>query len=79
MSTYGAIAREIIGQAIATDETEDESHGDARVEELPPELSTDEGRRAWIARELAAEREAENETDGGEPGQTSSCWRSCTR
>jgi transposase len=65
---YDRIAREIIGQAIATDEAEDEQHGDARGDELPSELATDEGRRAWLARELAAEREPENETDGEEPG-----------
>jgi len=64
---YGQIAREIIGQAIATDEAEDQQHGDARGDELPSELSTDQGRRAWLARELAAERQAEQEEDGEEP------------
>jgi transposase len=49
---YGQIAREIIEQAIATDEAEDVDHGDARGDELPPELCTEEGRRAWLAREL---------------------------
>ena len=37
---YDRIAREIIAEAIATDEAEDEQHGDARGDELPPELQT---------------------------------------
>jgi len=57
---YGQIAREIIEQAIATDEAQDEEHGDARGDELPQELSTDEGRRGWLARELAARAETED-------------------
>ncbi len=57
------IAREIIEQAIATDEAEDQEHGEKRGDELPGELTTDEGRRAWLARELATERDA-----GEEPG-----------
>jgi transposase len=70
---FGQIARELIGVAIATDEAEDEEHGEARGDELPEELQTDEGRRAWLARELAARRQAEREDqdevqgeDGGE-------------
>jgi transposase len=62
---YGQIAREIIAEAIATDRAEDEQHGDARGDELPAELATDEGRRAWLARELAGDRDAEQ--DAGEP------------
>ncbi len=53
---YDRIAREIIEQAIATDEAEDEVHGDRRGDELPEELATGEGRRAWLSRELAARR-----------------------
>ncbi len=60
---YGQIAREIIEQAIDTDAAEDEEHGDARGDELPEELSTDEGRRAWLARELAARAESEGQPD----------------
>jgi hypothetical protein len=60
---YGEVAREIIETAIRTDETEDEEGGDSRGDELPPELSTDEGRRAWLARELAVERASESGTD----------------
>jgi hypothetical protein len=66
---YGQIAKEIIEAAIETDEAEDEEHGDARGDELPDELSTDEGRRAWLARELTAKRESETDSDeeDGEP------------
>ena len=53
---YDRVAREIIAEAIAIDEAEDEVHGDARGDELPPELSTDAGRREWLARELAKQR-----------------------
>ncbi|MGH9054439.1 MAG: transposase, partial [Acidimicrobiales bacterium] len=53
---YGQIAREIIGEAIAIDKAEHEQHGYARGDELPEELRSDEGRRAWLARELAADR-----------------------
>jgi hypothetical protein len=35
---YERVAREIIAEAIATGEAEDEQHGEARGNELPPEL-----------------------------------------
>jgi transposase len=66
---YDRVAREVIAETIRTDETEDERHGDARGDELPPELRTEEGRRQWLARHLkrdAAEREPEAEADAGE-------------
>jgi transposase len=53
---YDRIAREIIAEAIATDESEDERYGDARGDELPPELQTEAGRREWLERELAREQ-----------------------
>ncbi len=59
---YDRIAREIIAEAIATDEAEDEEHGDARGDELPAKLQTEAGRREWLERELASEQ-AERETD----------------
>jgi transposase len=65
---YGQNAREIIAQAKAADEAEDEEHGDARGDELPEELCTDAGRRAWLARELAAQRTAETDSETGEDG-----------
>jgi hypothetical protein len=46
---FGQIAQELIEFAIATDEAEDEGHGEARGDELPEELQTDEGRRGWLA------------------------------
>ena len=60
---FGQIARELIAVAVATDEAEDEEHGDARGDELPEELRTDEGRRAWLARELAARRQAKRDAE----------------
>jgi transposase len=48
---YERIAREIIAEAIAADEAKDEQYGDGRGDELPPELQTEAGRRAWLARE----------------------------
>jgi hypothetical protein len=70
---YDRIAREIIAEAIATDEAEDERHSDARGDELPPELQTPAGRREWLQRELARERikdgsdEGAREESDGEP------------
>jgi transposase len=65
---YDRIAREIIAEAIATDEAEDDQHGNARGDELPPELQTAAGRREWLERELARER-AEVELDEGTMNQ----------
>ncbi|MGZ6589846.1 MAG: transposase [Solirubrobacteraceae bacterium] len=59
---YGRIAREIVAEARATDEAEDELYGDARGDELPEHLRTPEGRRKALAeakRALELEREAE--------------------
>ena len=61
---YDQIAREVVADAIAIDEGEDEIHGDARGDELPEELQSEAGRRAWLARELARDRTA---TDSEEP------------
>jgi transposase len=63
---FGQIARELIEFAIATDAAEDEEHGEARGDELPEELQTDEGRRGWLARELAARRQAKREAEDDE-------------
>jgi transposase len=59
---YEQIAREILEEAKATDAAEDELYGDARGDELPEQLRTGEGRRAWLReakRRLEAERERE--------------------
>jgi transposase len=45
---YDQIAREILEQAQAVDQAEDEHFGEARGDELPPHLSTRGGRRAWL-------------------------------
>jgi hypothetical protein len=45
---YEQLAREILEEAKAIDAAEDELYGDRRGDELPPELSTAEGRRAWL-------------------------------
>jgi hypothetical protein len=42
------IAREILEEAKAVDAAEDELYGEARGDELPPELATSQGRRGWL-------------------------------
>jgi transposase len=59
---YEQIAREILAEAEAVDAEEDERFGDARGDELPPELSTAQGRRGWLReakRRLDEQRAAE--------------------
>src|SRR5450755_2341331 len=43
------IAREILAEARATDEAEDQLYGEARGDELPEQLRTSEGRREFFA------------------------------
>jgi transposase len=45
---YEQLAREILDEAAEVDRLEDEQFGDARGDELPPELSTAQGRRGWL-------------------------------
>src|SRR5439155_10165079 len=45
---YEQLAREILEEAKAVDAAEDELYGEARGDELPEELATGEGRRAWL-------------------------------
>jgi transposase len=66
--TFEQLAREIIAQGIATDQAEDELYGDARGDELPPELADPKTRRerlraakAELEAEWQAEREAREE------------------
>jgi len=59
---YEQLAREIIEEAKAVDAAEDELYGDARGDELPEQLRTGEGRRAWLReakRQLDEQRERE--------------------
>ena len=60
--SYERIAAEILAEAGRIDAAEDEVHGEARGDELPEQLASREGRRAWLreAKErLEAERAAE--------------------
>src|SRR3954447_23046582 len=57
---YEQIAREILEEAKAVDAAEDELYGEARGDELPEQLRTGEGRRAWLRdakRRLEEQRE----------------------
>src|SRR3954447_26088244 len=45
---YEQLARAILEEAQAVDAAEDELYGDARGDELPEQLRTGEGRRAWL-------------------------------
>src|ERR1035441_6381215 len=59
---YEQLAREILAEADAVDREEDELYGEARGDELPPELSTEQGRRGWLReakRRLDEKRAAE--------------------
>ena len=68
---YERIAREILAEANAIDEAEDELYGEARGDELPEQLRTREGRRKCFrlaeAGELASEhgQQARRERGGG--------------
>jgi transposase len=66
---FGQIAREILAEAKATDEAEDELYGDARGDELPEQLRTREGRQAFFreAREKLARDDSQG-SDGDQPG-----------
>jgi hypothetical protein len=67
---YGRIAREIVAEARATDEAEDELFGEARGDELPEELRTREGRRRWLSeakRELESRQAASPSETAAEP------------
>jgi transposase len=59
---FDRIAREILAEARATDEAEDELYGEARGDELPEQLRTPEGRREFF-RQARQER---RERDQGE-------------
>ena len=59
---YEQIAEEILAEADAVDREEDERFGDARGDEMPPQLSTHQGRRGWLRdakRRLDEKRAAE--------------------
>jgi transposase len=54
--SYEQLAKEILEEADQVDAEEDERFGERRGDELPPELATGEGRRAWL-------REAKRQLD----------------
>src|SRR5215217_2102205 len=66
--SFEQIASEILAEARATDEAEDEEFGEARGDELPEQLRTVEGRREFFrqAREQMRREEASPEP-AGEP------------
>jgi transposase len=53
---YEQLAREVLEEAQAVDAAEDELYGEERGDELPEQLRTGEGRRAWL-------REAKQQLD----------------
>ena len=61
--TFDQIAREILAEAAATDEAEDELYGEERGDELPEQLRTPEGRREFF-RQAKRAREREHEDSG---------------
>jgi transposase len=77
--TYEQIAAEILAEADELDAAEDEIHGPARGDELPPGLARREGRRAWLREaldRLSTEREREGEqVPRDRPARLASCQR----
>jgi transposase len=65
---YERIAREILAEARATDEAEDELYGEAGGDELPEELRTSAGRRKWL-REAKQAPDQESTTDPAPPAE----------
>jgi hypothetical protein len=63
--TFDQIAREIVAEARATDEREDELYGEQRGDELPEQLRTPEGRRDFFRR--ARKRLGSNDADAEGP------------
>lgn len=47
---YEQLAREVLGEAAETDRLEDEQYGEKRGDELPAELSTEQGPAGLVAR-----------------------------
>jgi transposase len=66
---FDRIAGEIVAEARATDEAEDELYGEARGDELPEQLRTPEGRREFFrhARQRLRGEDADAEELGEEP------------
>jgi hypothetical protein len=71
---FDRIATEIVAEARATDEAEDERYGEARGDELPERLRTPEGRREFFRR--ARKRPRTEDRDVEEPGEEAAAERS---
>jgi hypothetical protein len=67
---YEQIAKEILEEAAETDRLEDERYGEKRGDELPPKLSTEQGRRGWL-------REAKRRLDEKRAAEAEPIPRSC--
>ena len=66
--TFEQIAMEIVAKTVAADEAEDEELGGARGDELPEQLRSSEGRRAFFRQARAQlRREQESSEPAGEP------------
>ena len=63
---FDQIAREIVAEAKATDEAEDELYGEARGDELPEQLRTPEGRREFFRQ---ARRRRRGDDEHSEPSE----------
>ena len=63
---FEAIAREVLADARATDEAEDEEFGEARGDEVPEQLRTREGRAEFFRR---AREQRDRERDAAKPEQ----------
>jgi transposase len=59
---FDRIAREILAEATATDEAEDELYGEARGDELPEQLRTPEGRREFFRNARQQLRREDNDS-----------------
>lgn len=75
--TYEQIAAEILAEAGAVDEAEDEIHGDKRGDELPPELQTGQGRRAWIRDALQRQERERAENPAPVPAKRAERLEQC--
>ena len=67
---FEEIAREILAEAKAIDEAEDELYGDQRGDELPEQLRTREGRAEFFRRaceQRASKEPGDQESDGSAP------------
>lgn len=76
---FDRIAREIVEQAGRIDAEEDERFGDTRGDELPPQVASAHGRRAWIKDALRRQREARAEQRQPVPRQREERLELCHR